>query len=49
MKRVLGCGLYSSGSGYEPVTGSCEHGNETSNTIPEVFTTMKFQVSGKTW
>jgi hypothetical protein len=27
------CGLNSSGSGQEPVAGSCEHGNETSGTI----------------
>jgi hypothetical protein len=26
---VGGCGLHSSGSGYGPVTGSCEHGKKT--------------------
>jgi hypothetical protein len=26
--RAGGCGLSSSGSGYGPVAGSCEHGNE---------------------
>jgi hypothetical protein len=28
--RVQRCGLDSSGSGYGPVAGSCEHGNEHS-------------------
>jgi hypothetical protein len=27
------CGLHSSGSGYGPVAGSCEHGNESSGSI----------------
>jgi hypothetical protein len=27
------CGLDSSGSGYEPVAGSCEHGNKHSGSI----------------
>jgi hypothetical protein len=29
------CGLGSSGSGYGPVTGSCEHGNEPSGSITD--------------
>jgi hypothetical protein len=29
----LGCGLDSSGSGYEQVAGSCEHGDEPSGSI----------------
>jgi len=28
-----GCGLNLSGSGYGPVAGSCEHGNEPSGSI----------------
>jgi hypothetical protein len=31
--RVGGCGLDSSGSGYGPVAGCCEHGNEPSGSI----------------
>jgi hypothetical protein len=31
--RVGRCGLDSSGSGYVPVTGCCEHGNEPSGSI----------------
>jgi hypothetical protein len=30
---VGSCGPSSSGSGYEPVAGSCEHGNEPSGSI----------------
>jgi hypothetical protein len=30
------CGLDSSGSGLEPVGGSCEHGNELSGSIKRV-------------
>jgi len=31
--RVTVCGLDSSGSGQGPVAGSCEHGNEPSDSI----------------
>jgi hypothetical protein len=31
--RVGGCGLDSSGSGLEPMVGSCEHENEPSGSI----------------
>jgi hypothetical protein len=31
--RVWRCGLTSSGSGWGPVAGSCEHGNEPSGSI----------------
>jgi hypothetical protein len=30
---VGGCGLDASASGWEPVAGSCEHGNETSGSV----------------
>jgi hypothetical protein len=33
LKWGLGCELDSSGSGYGPVLGSCEHGNESSGSI----------------
>jgi hypothetical protein len=31
--KVQGCGLNSSGLGYGPVAGSCEHGNEPFGSI----------------
>lgn len=31
--KEKGCGLDESGSGYGPVAGSCEHGNEPSDSI----------------
>jgi hypothetical protein len=33
---VRSSGLYSSGSGYGPVSDSCEHGNEPSGSIKGV-------------
>jgi hypothetical protein len=30
---VGGCGLDTSGSGWGPVVGSCEHGNEPSGSV----------------
>jgi len=33
MKCYAGCRLDSSGSGYRPVMGSCEHSNEPSGSI----------------
>jgi hypothetical protein len=32
-----GCGVVSSGSGYMPVTGSCESGNELSSPVEFVI------------
>jgi hypothetical protein len=32
-KRVEECGHYSSGSGQEPVMGSCEYGDEYSSSV----------------
>jgi len=34
---VGGCELDSSGSGYEPVVGCCEHGNQSSGFIKAEF------------
>lgn len=42
----LGCGLGSSRSGYRPVTGTPEHGNEPSGVINNV---SKYKDSADAW